>query len=188
MAISGETDSGAAGAAAHEQDELARASAVRRQRANRYFDEDLRGQRKWYSARAGRQKGMHVWLSFVVLAAGAATAVTQLFAPASPDHAPGVVPIITALLGTLVVVAKGVERIWRFEDTWAGYRKASEAMKHEYRVYVNATGPYQAAADEEVRYKLLVERVERIVAEEQGAFWGRREEEDAPTPETGGST
>ncbi len=41
------------------------------------------------------------------------------------------------MLGVIVVVAKGIECIWDFDGTWLGYRKASEAMKREKRLFVN---------------------------------------------------
>ncbi len=34
----------------------------------------------------------------------------------------------------------------RYEETWLGYRKASEAMKREYRLYINNAGNYAGAA------------------------------------------
>ncbi len=51
-----------------------------------------------------------------------------------------------------------------------GYRKASELMKREYRLYINAAGPY-GDADEEAAYRLFVLNVEQIIAEEQQLFF-----------------
>jgi hypothetical protein len=44
-------------------------------------------------------------------------------------------------------------------------------MKREYRLYINNADPYFAAEDEASAYRLLVERVETILAEEQQLFW-----------------
>jgi len=44
-------------------------------------------------------------------------------------------------------------------------------MKREYRLYLNNADAYAAAPDEASAYRLLVERVETIIAEEQQLFW-----------------
>jgi hypothetical protein len=44
-------------------------------------------------------------------------------------------------------------------------------MKREYRLYLNNADAYATAEDEASAYRLLVERVETIIAEEQQLFW-----------------
>ncbi|MGH8732010.1 MAG: hypothetical protein ACREVF_09890, partial [Burkholderiales bacterium] len=41
----------------------------------------------------------------------------------------------------------------------------------EYRLYLNNADAYAGAEDEASAYRLLVERVETIIAEEQQLFW-----------------
>ena len=84
------------------------------------------------------------------------------------------VKLVTAVLGLIVVLAKGVERIWNFEETWQGYRKASERMKREYRLYINGAGAYREVADEDQAYLRFVEAIEEIIAEEQQLYWQSR--------------
>ena len=151
------------------------ATARRVARAGRYLREHLEDQRGWYDRKAGRYKRWAQWLAFIVLAAGGLTTVVQIF--------PGDVrwKLVTAALGLIVVLAKGLERIGNFEETWQGYRKAAERMKREYRLYINGAGGYREAADEERAYLQFVEAIEEIIAEEQQIFWqsraggGRRE-------------
>ena len=57
----------------------------------------------------------------------------------------------TAGLGEVVVIAKGAERIGKFEETWLSYRKAAERMKREYRLYANGAGAYREVPDENER-------------------------------------
>ena len=64
-------------------------------------------------------------------------------------------------------------------ESWQAYRKASEGMKREYRLYINNADPYFAAEDEASAYRLLVERVETIIAEEQQLFWQSQAKEGA---------
>ncbi len=146
--------------------------------AKQYFEEkyNLDGQERWYSSKASRNKAWHQWLGFIVIAAGAGTSLFQIWAPSPPDAPVHWVTILTAVLGAIVVLAKGIERIWNFDDTWAAYRQASEAMKREQRLFINGAGPYADTPEDEAAYVLFVNQVERIIAEEQKSFWATREE------------
>ena len=140
-------------------------------RARTYLDEHLEGQQGWYDRKATRNKLWHMRLGLVIIAAGAATAVVQIWSPSPPDSPVHWIAVLTALLGMSVVIAKGVDRLWGFDENWSNYRQASEAMKREMRMYVNRAGPYVSVSDGDEAYRLFVERVEAIIAAEQHAFW-----------------
>ena len=143
-------------------------TAGRIARAKRYLDQHLEGQRSWYSKKASRYKRWSQWLAVTVLAAGGLTTLVQIL-PVGFS-----VKLVTAGLGLIVVLAKGVERIWNYEETWQGYRKASERMKREYRLYINGAGAYREIADEDPAYLRFVEAIEEIIAEEQQLYWQSR--------------
>jgi Protein of unknown function (DUF4231) len=157
-------------------------------RTEQYLGKHLEDQRGWYSEKASRFKRWSQWLAVTVLAAGGLTTVVQVV-PADLW-----VKLVTAALGLIVVLAKGAERIWNFEETWQGYRKASERMKREYRLYINGAGPYREVADEERAYLRFVEAIEQIIAEEQQIYWqsraggGRPERGEAEGGTPGGPT
>jgi len=140
----------------------------RKRRADHYFDVHLGKQRDWYSANAGKNKRWTSQLAFVVLASGAATTVIQLF----DGHA--WLPVATAVLGAVVVLAQGLESIGKYQETWLSYRKASEGMKREYRLFINNAGDYADASDDDEAYRWFVEAVEKVLAEEQNQFWESR--------------
>jgi len=145
----------------------------RKRRADRYFEVHLGNQRNWYSKNAGKSKRWTNFLAFVVLACGAATTVIQLF-----EGQPWL-PLTTAILGAVVVLTKGLESIGRYQENWGGFRKASEGMKREYRLFINNAGDYGDAEGEDEAYRWFVEAVEKVIAEEQNQFWegrGRRHE------------
>jgi hypothetical protein len=142
--------------------------ARRAARAERYLQEDLKDQRGWYSQRASWFKARAQQLSLAVLAAGALTTFVQAF-----GNLPWV-PVVTAFLGGLVVLAEGWQRIARYGEGWAAYRLASERIKREHRLYVNGAGEYRGLADEREAFLRFVENVEAIVAEEQQIFWQHR--------------
>lgn len=137
----------------------------RKARADYYFETVLEGQRKWYSTKAGQQKMRHLWLAGSVIVVGALISVLQIFA------GPAWVSGATALLGAVVTVCRAMDGVLRPGETWQTYRKASENMKREYRLYLNNADVYSDASDEEAAYRLLVVRVETAIAEEQQLFW-----------------
>jgi hypothetical protein len=143
------------------------ACASRTARADRYFKEHLSDQRGWYGRKSGSYKRWAQHLSFLILAASGLTALVQTIAVTEYQMA---VRILTASLALVVALAEGAKRIGRFDEIWLSYRKASEMMKREYRLYINAAGPY-GDADEEAAYRLFVLDVEQVIAEEQQLFF-----------------
>jgi hypothetical protein len=147
-------------------------TAGRIERARRYLETHLDDQRKWYSDKASKYKRWSQYLAFTVLAAGGLITFIQVFPPEQAWYRWPT--IATILLGLVVVLAKGVERIGNFEETWLSYRKASERMKREYRLYINGAASYRTAEDEEQAYLQFVENVEQVIAEEQQLYWQSR--------------
>ena len=146
----------------------------RKTKADHYFNVHLRKQREWYSTNASRAKRWNNSLAIIVLAAGALISVIQIL----HDHS--CTPLVTAILGAIVVLAKGLERIGKYNENWMGYRKASESMNREYRLYINNAGDYQDTTGEKGAYRRFVEQVERILAEEQNQFWQSRSKGPEP--------
>src|SRR4051794_16732028 len=149
---------------ASERDPRARA---REARAEQYFEQDLKGQRHWYSERASTYKQRTQVLGLLVIGAGAATSFVQVFA-GRPW-----VSVITAALGAAVVLMEGWQRISRYSEAWTAYRTASERMKREQRLYVNGAGTYRSVEEDEA-YLRFVEAIESIIAEEQQIYWQNR--------------
>jgi len=150
----------------------------RETRAERYFEQDLKGQREWYGKRASVYKNYSQLLALVVIGAGAATSFLQVFTPASW------VPALTAGFGALVAVAEGWQRIARYGEVWVDFRTASERMKRERRLYRNGAGAYRGL-DDDAAYLALVETVEAILAEEQQVYWPNRGREGGEARQTG---
>ena len=165
--------------------------AERIARADRYFEKHLNDQRRWYSKSASDHKKWSQWLSIAVIAFGALVTVIQVFnTPAGPSWW---APVLTAVLGATVAVLTGVQRIWKFDESWVGYRRASEQMKREYRLYINGAGAYRGIDDEDEAYKRFVENIKAIIAEEQQLYWKSRTDTDRkdgggkePKPARGG--
>ena len=141
----------------------------RKAKADRYFDDHLEEQLQWYSKNASKNKAWSRRLGAAILAAGAMTTAVQIAEPSTT------VQIISAILGLIIVLSEGLERLCGFGDCWLGYRKASEEMRREYRLYINNSGGYDTDPDEQQAFRSFVEQVESIIAEENMHFWKRRE-------------
>jgi Protein of unknown function (DUF4231) len=88
-----------------------RSAAERREaRADRFFAHDLKHQREWYGQKAGLFRDRSQRLSLAIITAGAAIATMGVFAQTAWGN------IATAVLGGLIAVAKGWERIARYDE------------------------------------------------------------------------
>jgi Protein of unknown function (DUF4231) len=140
---------------------------ARMARADYYFQTVLRNQREWYSKKAGRQKNWHLFFAITVILLGAGISCLQVVEIAEAS----IIRYVTAALGAAVTLLRAIDTILHPGETWQGYRKASESMKREYRLYINNADAYTDAPDEDAAYRLFVTRVETVLAEEQQLFW-----------------
>lgn len=157
---------------------------VRQERADYYFQSALGRQHEWYDKNAGKQKRRYLAFAICVIVLGALISLLQVLETAAW------VRYLTAALGAAVSISRAVDTLLRPSEAWQAYRKASEGMKREYRLYLNNADAYAAAQDEASAYGLLVERVETIVAEEQQLFWqsqakGGAQKESPKLPDKG---
>lgn len=156
---------------------------TRQERADYYFRTVLDGQREWYSKGARKQKRRYLAFAICVIILGALISLLQVL---EADW----VPHLTAALDAAVSISRAVDTLLRPSETWQAYRKAAEGMKREYRLYLNNADAYATAEDEASAYRLLVERVETIIAEEQQLFWqsqtkGGAQQEPPKLPDQG---
>jgi hypothetical protein len=154
----------------------------RKERADYFFQNVLENQREWYSTKAGTQKKRHLFFAISVIVLGALISCLQVL------DAAAWVRYLTATLGALVSVFRAIDTLLRPGEAWQGYRKASENMKREYRLYINNADIYADASGEDAAFQLLVVRLETVLAEEQQLFWQSHTKNPAPqqTPNSEG--
>jgi len=97
--------------------------------------------------------------------AGAAIPVVTLWA-VKDTYLAGV---ISAILGGVVVVSAAVGKLFKFHENWLHYRALVEAVAREKELYSAGAGDY-AAIDATERDRLLVERVENLLANKTAQF------------------
>lgn len=76
--------------------------------------------------------------------------------------------VVPAALGAAVVVAQGVDELFRFQENWTAFGATAEALKREKSLYEAHAGPYDDGTGnaETKRLNKLAERVEATISSE----------------------
>lgn len=130
-----------------------------------YLERRLKPQEEWHNKRARLNKHLFYTVEVTTLLAGAAIPVVNLWVVRDPYLA----GVLSAILGGLVVVAAAVGKLFKFHDNWLHYRALVEALAREEELYAVGAGDY-ARAHGAGRDRLLVERVENLIANKTAQF------------------
>lgn len=130
-----------------------------------YVERRLEPQRKWHNEKATWNKRRFYTAEVATLLAGAAIPIVNLWVVKDPYWA----GLLSAILGGVVVVAASVGKLFKFHENWLQYRTLAEALEREKELYSVGAGDY-AELDEAGRNRLLVERVESILASTTSQF------------------
>jgi len=130
-----------------------------------YLERRLEPQRKWHNEKAKWNKRRFYTVEVATLLAGAAIPVVNLWVAGDPYWA----GVLSAILGGVVVVAASVGKLFKFHENWLQYRTLVEALEREKELYSVGAADY-AELDEAGRNRLLVERVESILASTTSQF------------------
>ena len=128
---------------------------------NNYLEDRLEGQRKWHSDKASLNKNRYQLVEMITIIAGATIPVINVI-DFEFINEPSI-RILSALIGAIIVVAAGLSKLFKFQENWINYRTLSETLKREQEFYRYEVGDYDARSDQK-RLKLLVQRVENILA------------------------
>ena len=80
--------------------------------------------------------------------------------------------VLSAILGGVVVLAAAIGKLFKFHENWLHYRALVEALARERELYSVGAGDY-AGVDHTGRDRLLVERVENLIANKTAQFLKR---------------
>jgi Protein of unknown function (DUF4231) len=130
-----------------------------------YLQRRLKPQEKWHDDRARLNKRLFYAVEVATVLAGAAIPVVNLWAIKDAYLA----GLLSAIFGGVVVVAAAIGKLFKFHENWLHYRALVEAIAREKELYSAGAGDY-AAVDEAGRNRLLVERVENLLANKTAQF------------------
>lgn len=123
-----------------------------------YLQRRVETQIEWHSAKAVWNKRCFYCAEITTLLAGAAIPVVNLWV-----SGPDLPRVLSGILGGVIVVAAGIGKLFKFQENWLQFRTLAEALEREVEFYKTGVADY-AAADKAGRHRLLVERVENILA------------------------
>ncbi len=123
-----------------------------------YLQRRVEDQHQWHSDKATWNKRRFYCVEIATLLAGAAIPVVNLWVIDGVESR-----ILSGILGGVIVVAAGIGKLFKFQENWLQFRTLAEALERETEFYKTGVADY-AATDESERNRLLVERVENILA------------------------
>ncbi|MEV0136095.1 DUF4231 domain-containing protein [Dactylosporangium sp. NPDC050688] len=127
---------------------------------------------EWYRLHAIRSRKWHKFTEVsVVLIAAAIPASVVVF----PDG-----PVLSALLGTAVVVLTGLKSTFHWQENYLRYSEAREAVETERRRYHTLTVPY----DSDQRDQILIQKITAIEHDEMRG-WLRVARQEKRQPDSG---
>ena len=127
-----------------------------------YFGERLENEIIWYEKKSRKNKCYYYFLRVIEL-------VSAALIPLLINYLSGDTNIIKSaieILSIIVVVTTGMLSLFQFHELWTEYRTNAESLKHEKYLYLSASRPY----DKGDKFKLLVERVERLISIENSRW------------------
>jgi hypothetical protein len=147
-----------------------------------YLERRVMPQRKWHAAKARWNKQRFYATEITTLVAGALIPVVNLLALGT--YWAG---LFSGLLGGVVVIATAIEKLFKFQENWLQYRALVETLDREVEMYMNGVADY-AKADRADRNRLLVERVENLLATNTSTYVAAQRGDKATAPVTSSPT
>ena len=125
----------------------------------------LEDQLGWYDRKSDEAQRMFKRLKVVELVVAAAIPVVAgISGPA----------LVTAALGSTVVVLESVQQLFQWQTNWVLYRSTAEALKHE-KCLVLSSAAHYATPD---RLGVLAERLEGLISQEHAKWTRGRQQTD----------
>ena len=75
-------------------------------------------------------------------------------------------PLLTALMGVIIVICNGLQQLNHFHENWINYRTAIESMKREKFLFQSGASPYEGAD----AFKLFVSNFENLLSNENNSW------------------
>ncbi|MBA2501112.1 MAG: DUF4231 domain-containing protein [Chitinophagaceae bacterium] len=125
--------------------------------ASEYLDTRVQEQMQWMEQKSARNQQWYKILKLIELVCAAAipflAGFYQMFS---------FFPLLTALMGVIIVICNGLQQLNHFHEKWINYRTAIELMKREKFLFQSGASPYNV----EDAFKLFVQNFENLLSNE----------------------
>jgi hypothetical protein len=138
-----------------------------------YLKQRWQSQWLWYDKKAAENKNKHQFLQ-VVIGVGSVAVPVLLGIEAVRSYA--------VWVSLIVAAAASIENVKKYGDNWRSYRRAAENLSREKSLFDVNAGPYRAAKKPFARF---VERCEEVIAQQNGQFYQREDQQTQTTQTTG---
>ena len=136
-----------------------------------YTERRVREQQDWHSQKAAWNRRRYYACEIATLLAGALVPVVNVVWTTNDAW---VARVLSAVLGSIVVIATGIAKLFKFQENWLQYRSIAEALGRERELYLGKVGAYGAnGANPE---SLLVEHVEDLLVAGTSKFIATHQE------------
>ena len=136
----------------------------------------LEDQAKWYGRKSKRAQRLYKSIKIVEIVAAAL--IPLLTGRAFSHH-----DAVIGGLGVLITILEGILQLNQYQRIWAVYRATSEALTHEKYLYLAKAGSYAVAEADASR--LLAERIEAIMSQENTKWVSLQSQQNQKTDEAG---
>ena len=109
---------------------------------------------KYYDKHANRSRIWYLALRVLTIVLAATIPVVAVVDGSS---------VITAILGSAIVVTEGLQQLFQLHNHWVDYRSAWNALDRERRLHASLAGPYADVDNPDV---VLAERIEEVIESE----------------------
>ena len=131
-----------------------------------YLKDRIDDQLEWYRDKANTSKKRFHASQIVIIIAGALVPIVN---SVPMDDANGI-RLISSILGGIILGISGILQLKKYQENWVQYRSTEEVLKKEKFLFLNNAGEY-ANMDDASKHRLLVERVESIISNQNVNFF-----------------
>ncbi|MCA9903170.1 MAG: DUF4231 domain-containing protein [Anaerolineae bacterium] len=124
----------------------------------KYYMDQARQQQEYHSQKAKGYKQSYQFLQVIIVVG--ALIVPVLLATSS---IPQIVPVVVSIL---VAIATGLENVFKNGEKWVSFRRTSELIKREQRMYFARAAEYATSNP----FDVFVQRVEVVLSEQNQTF------------------
>ena len=130
-----------------------------------YEKERFQDQKNYYDRKAVKYQKKWLLLSVIIVLLSPIPLVVLSFV-----ELPITAKVVILGVSYLSTVFGSLLSLLKYRELWISYRTTEQEMLKEYYQYKTGTGAYAGIGDDEERFKLFVERIEGIMAQERSKW------------------
>ena len=128
-----------------------------------YIEERVKPEIKWYSQKSQQAQKRYKVSQIIEICIAAAIPLCSSYA-----HQCWQIALLVGILGCGVTVIEGIERLFKWHETWIEYRTTCELLKYHLNLYQTHSGIYCENPDE--FNSIFITNIETIISSENNKW------------------